>query len=121
MSPFREGYLYRLCCPAQWDGLRKCEHVPYSPDDAHDGFFHMSTPAQLLETAAKHYAIHPKLVAIGCPDSAPGELLKWEPSRGGALFPHVYGDVLTEWFDHLVPLIKQADGYVPVPGAEENI
>ncbi|MEM9233455.1 MAG: DUF952 domain-containing protein [Pseudomonadota bacterium] len=116
MTGFREGYIYRLMAPAQWQGLSQCEHIPYSPDDDRDGFFHMSTPEQALDTAARHYSAHPKLYAIGCPEEAPGDLLKWEPSRGGALFPHIYGDVETRWFDHIVPLVRHKEGATPAFG-----
>lgn len=114
MTPFREGYIYRLCCARAWEGIARGEHIPYSPDDARDGFFHLSAPGQVIETALKHYSEFENLVAVGCPEDAPGDLLRWEVSRGGAKFPHIHGDVLTAWFDHIVPLNRQGGTYVPV-------
>lgn len=121
MSVFRDGYIYKLTGAAQWAAISKGEHFPYSEVDGHDGFFHMSTPAQILETAHRHYLDHERICAVGCPEGAPGDLLKWEVSAGrqGQKFPHVYGDVLVSWFDHVVPLIRQGDQFVPSEDACE--
>ena len=55
-----------------------------------DGFIHFSTAEQLAETAAKHFAGQTDLVLVAVDGDTLGALLKWEPSRGGALFPHLY-------------------------------
>ena len=59
--------------------------------DRADGFIHLSTQAQLAETAAKHYAGRPDLMLLTVDLDALGDAVVWEPSRGGALFPHIYG------------------------------
>ena len=61
--------------------------------DARDGFIHFSTAAQVGETAAKHFAGGADLVLLAVDADALGRALKWEVSRGGDLFPHLYGDV----------------------------
>ena len=70
-----------------------------APVDLADGFIHFSTADQVAETAAKHFAGETGLKLLALEADALGEDLKWEPSRGGALFPHLYrtlktGDVL---------------------------
>ena len=62
-----------------------------SPVDLADGFIHFSTAAQVEETAAKHFAGQQNLLLVRVDADALGPALKWEPSRGGALFPHFYG------------------------------
>ncbi len=62
-----------------------------SVDDRRDGFVHLSTAAQTRETAARHFAGRADLVLAAIDADALGTALRWEPSRGGALFPHCYG------------------------------
>ena len=62
-----------------------------SPFDHADGYIHLSAADQLAVTAAKHYAGQSDLMLIEVDLDALGETLVWEPSRGGALFPHIYG------------------------------
>jgi uncharacterized protein (DUF952 family) len=61
--------------------------------DLSDGFIHFSTAAQAVETAAKHFAGQNDLLLLHVDTAKLGDGLKWEPSRGGALFPHLYGDL----------------------------
>jgi uncharacterized protein (DUF952 family) len=61
--------------------------------DLQDGFIHFSTAAQVAETAAKHFAGQRDLLLLRVDAAVLGVQLKWEPSRGGALFPHLYGDL----------------------------
>ena len=64
-----------------------------APVDLADGFIHFSAADQVRETAAKHFAGQHGLVLVAVEAEALGEGLKWEPSRGGALFPHLYGEL----------------------------
>ena len=59
--------------------------------DLADGFIHFSTAAQAAETARKHFRGEAGLVVLALEAETLGPALKWEPSRGGALFPHLYG------------------------------
>ena len=85
--------LYKIIAAAHW---RAAEHDGIfrgSADDLRDGFIHFSTAAQAVETAAKHFAGQSDLVLVRIDSAKLGAKLKWEPSRGGALFPHLYGDL----------------------------
>jgi uncharacterized protein (DUF952 family) len=64
-----------------------------APVDLADGFIHFSTPEQAPETAARHFAGEDGLWLVACDDAALGSALRWEPSRGGALFPHLHRPV----------------------------
>jgi uncharacterized protein (DUF952 family) len=61
--------------------------------DLRDGFIHFSTAAQAVETATKHFSGQGDLLLLHVDTTKLGDHLKWEPSRGGALFPHLYGDL----------------------------
>lgn len=61
------------------------------PIDARDGYIHFSTASQLAETLRLHFCGQSGLVLLGVSAAALGSALRWEPSRGGALFPHLYG------------------------------
>jgi beta-hydroxylase len=64
-----------------------------SPVDLADGFIHLSTVDQMSETLQKHFIGQPGLVIATIDLALLGDAVRWEPSRGGALFPHVYGDM----------------------------
>ncbi|PVB63199.1 DUF952 domain-containing protein [Labrenzia sp. 011] len=61
-----------------------------APVDLADGFIHFSTADQVRETAGKHFAAQSDLLLAAFDATSFGDRLKWEPSRGGALFPHLY-------------------------------
>lgn len=105
-----EKLIYRLMPPAQWEMALGSGHLPYNEHDQADGFMHLSAPAQTLETADKHYTAHTDLVAVGIDPDTLGPDLKWEPSRGGQLFPHFYGFVPAELVIHRVQITKSAAG-----------
>lgn len=65
-------------------------HFDGSEDDKRDGFIHLSTHAQLAGTIAKHFSGQGNLLALACPTGRLGDALRWEESRNGALFPHLY-------------------------------
>lgn len=74
----------------EWDTFRAMGETAGAPVDLQDGFIHFSTPAQVVETAARHFAEESDLVLVAFDSDQLGGALKWEPSRGGALFPHLY-------------------------------
>lgn len=86
-----------------------------SPDDVRDGFIHFSARGQLLGTAAKHFRGVADLLLIAFDEKALGEALVWEPSRGGALFPHLYGELSTALalWQRALPL--NAEGVPEIP------
>ncbi|MGL6210060.1 MAG: DUF952 domain-containing protein [Paracoccaceae bacterium] len=74
----------------EWTAFREAGTTLGAPVDLADGFIHFSTAAQVAETAAKYFATESDLVLVAFDDAKLGSSLKWEPSRGGALFPHLY-------------------------------
>lgn len=82
--------IYKLCARAEWDSAVAAGSYPGSADDARDGFIHFSTAEQVAATAAKYFAGHTDLVLVEVDGTALGQALRFEPSRGGALFPHLY-------------------------------
>lgn len=81
---------YKLVDRADWDAARAAGAYAGSAVDLADGYVHMSTAAQVVETAARHYRGRDDLVMVEVDLTALGEALKWEVSRGGDLFPHLY-------------------------------
>ena len=85
--------------------------------DVTDGYVHLSTAEQLTDTVDKHFAGSVDLHVAAVDVEAQGERLKWEPSRGGQLFPHLYGPLLLETVVAYGPLERDADGTVKLPVA----
>ncbi len=82
--------VYKILPGAAWEAARGAGRFDGSPVDLRDGFIHFSTAAQAQETAAKHFAGQDGLVIVGFDAAARGESRRGEPSRDGALFPHLY-------------------------------
>jgi uncharacterized protein (DUF952 family) len=83
--------IYKICDAALWRTAERAGAFHGAPVDLADGYIHFSTPEQLRETAAKYFAGVADLVLVGVDADALGAALRFEPSRGGALFPHLYG------------------------------
>ena len=88
----------------EWAALREAGETKGAPVDLADGYIHFSTPEQAPETAAKHFAGEDGLMLLGCEADHFGEALKWEISRGGAKFPHLYDTLKLEAVEWAVPL-----------------
>jgi uncharacterized protein (DUF952 family) len=86
-----------------------------APVDLADGYIHMSTRAQLTETVDKHFAGQNGLWVAAVDLEALGDALKWEVSRGGAEFPHFYGQLTLETVIAYSPLEREDDGTVRLP------
>ena len=82
--------IYKIFRASEWQALESSGETAGAPVDLADGFIHFSTAAQAPETAAKHFAGARDLVLAAVEAESLGEALMWEPSRGGALFPHLY-------------------------------
>lgn len=98
--------IFKIFRRAEWHAFRDAGQTQGAPVDLADGFIHFSTAEQVAETAAKHFAEESDLVLVAVRAEPLGDALKWEPSRGGALFPHLYrelriGDVV---WDKSLPL-----------------
>ncbi|RMC34997.1 DUF952 domain-containing protein [Paracoccus alkanivorans] len=82
--------IYKILRASEWAALRAQGRTTGAPVDIADGFVHFSTAAQLPGTLAKHFAGEDHLTLLACEAQALGGDLRWEPSRGGDLFPHLY-------------------------------
>jgi uncharacterized protein (DUF952 family) len=85
--------IYKIFREMEWHALERDGAFCGSPDDVRDGFIHCSTAEQTIGTYEKYFATVPGLVLAAIDADALGARVKWEPSRGGALFPHIYGDL----------------------------
>jgi uncharacterized protein (DUF952 family) len=85
--------IYKICPAAAWRDALRAGAYRGSADDRRDGFIHFSAASQVAGTLAKHFAGQSGLLLIAVDEDALGPALKWEPSRGGELFPHLYGDL----------------------------
>lgn len=83
--------VYKIVPRALWAEAEAAGRFDGAPVDFADGYIHFSTAEQAVETAAKHFAGAADLLIVAVDAAALGAALKWEPSRGGALFPHLYG------------------------------
>jgi uncharacterized protein (DUF952 family) len=82
--------IYKICPLALWRDAQAADVFTGAAVDARDGYIHFSTAAQVQETAQRHFAGNGDLVLVAVDPAQLGDSLKWEPSRGGALFPHLY-------------------------------
>ena len=104
--------IYKICTASEWHEAEHAGVYRGSAVDHRDGFIHFSTAEQANETASKWFAGQRDLILVAIDAAALGARLKWEPSRGGALFPHLYGELSLDavrWVDEL-PLGR--DGHV---------
>lgn len=83
--------VYKICPAAEWRAAERAGVFAGSAADVQDGFIHFSTEEQVPGTLERHFSGVPDLLLIAVNAAALGVSLKWEPSRGGALFPHLYG------------------------------
>src|SRR5262249_6438963 len=104
------GLIYKICEVALWRQAEQTGVFRGAGVDVADGFIHFSASAQVAETAAKHYAGAGDLVLDAVDADALGPALKWEPSRGGALFPHLYGELPLGAVQWARPLPSGPDG-----------
>jgi uncharacterized protein (DUF952 family) len=84
------GMIYKICATPQWRDAEREGVFRGAAVDLADGYIHFSTASQAQETAAKHFAGQGDLLLVAVEAEKLGAALKWEPSRGGALFPHLY-------------------------------
>ncbi|WP_246148423.1 DUF952 domain-containing protein [Skermanella pratensis] len=109
--------IYHMCRAEEWTAAKRTGSYPGSSQDAADGFIHFSTAAQIVESAAKHRKGQAGLVLLSVRADRLGPALKWEPSRGGQLFPHLYGALPVEAVVAVDPLPLGPDGRHRFPQA----
>ncbi|MFT6446695.1 Uncharacterized conserved protein, DUF952 family [Sulfitobacter pontiacus] len=102
--------IYKIFRSDEWQALRRDGSTTGAPVDVADGYVHFSTSEQAAETAAKHFAGEADLFLLAVETDRLGDALKWEVSRGGAKFPHLYRMLMLEdvvWAQPL-PLLNGA-------------
>ncbi len=102
--------VFKICSHTVWRAAEAAGRYAGAPVDVADGYIHLSTAAQVGETAAKHFAGQSDLVLIAIDTGLFADALKWEPSRGGDLFPHLYNDLPVAAVSWVRPLPIGADG-----------
>ena len=107
--------IYKIYPRALWREAERDGVFRGAPVDRADGYIHFSTAAQVRETAARHFAGAADLLLVAVEAEALGPALKWEPSRGGALFPHLYGDLPLRCVRSVEPLPLGTDGFHRFP------
>lgn len=85
--------IYKIVPKDTWAPAKAAGVFKGAAIDLADGYIHFSTADQARETAALHFNGQHDLLLVAVSTAALGEALKWEPSRGGDLFPHLYGDL----------------------------
>lgn len=110
--------IYKIFRAGEWAALRAGGATRGAPVDLADGYIHFSTAGQAAETAAKHFAGEADLMLLAVEAEALGEALKWETSRGGALFPHLYRELRMEDVHWAQPL-PLVDGVHAFPAGLE--
>lgn len=113
-----DALIYHICREEEWAAAEAAGRYQGSSQDKADGFIHFSGREQVVESAAKHRAGQEGLLLLSVDPDALGEALKWEPSRAGALFPHLYGPLPVEAVRRVAPLPLGPDGLHVFPPFE---
>ena len=108
-------FIYKIASREAFDALRATGKFPGMPVDLEDGYVHFSTAAQLAETLRLHFAGQGDVVVFAVRTGALGDSLRWEPSRGGQLFPHLYGELSASAIGAHATLAVPAEGSVVLP------
>lgn len=116
MSPL----IYKISPADLWAAAEAAGAFTGAPVDRADGYIHFSTAAQARETAARHFAGVGNLKLVAVEADALGAALRWEPSRGGALFPHLYAPLPLSAVRWVRDLPLGADGAHVFPRLAES-
>ncbi len=107
--------IYKICERMAWRLAEQAGSYRGSAADARDGFIHFSTAAQLAGTVAKHFSGQRELLLVAVDAGALGAALKWEPSRGGELFPHLYAALPLTAVRWTKPVPEEVSGQRALP------
>jgi uncharacterized protein (DUF952 family) len=110
--------IYHMCRTEEWTVAEAAGVYHGSSQDEADGFIHFSTAEQIAESARRHRAGQAGLVLVAVDGALLGARLHWEPSRDGALFPHVYGPIYPSESASVRPLAIGPDGQHVFPPLE---
>jgi len=107
--------IYKICPASAWREAERQGIYRGSADDLRDGFIHFSSAGQVAETARKHFSGQAGLFLIAVDADALGDTLRWEPSRGGELFPHLYGELDLGAVTAIMDMRARSDGTHDIP------
>lgn len=107
--------IYKIAPVVDWESAVVRGVYEGSDHDRRDGFIHFSSRDQLLETAEKHFGGMTGLCLVAVASEELGEDLKWEPSRNGDLFPHLYGPLPLSCVLWVCEFPLRADGHFQIP------
>ncbi len=102
--------IYKIASANLWREAEAQGHFTGAPIDLQDGYIHFSTAEQARETVALHFKGQDDLVIAAIDTDKLKDNLKWEPSRGGALFPHLYANLPLDAVAWVKPLPINEDG-----------
>ena len=111
-EPPDRGKIYKICSQTVWAAIRTLDAWTGSPDDLRDGFIHFSASHQLPGTIHKHFSGQSSLVVISIDANRLGDQLRWEPSRDGDLFPHLYAPMPLTAVIETRDLVMSDDGLI---------
>jgi uncharacterized protein (DUF952 family) len=117
----RRRLIYHMCRQAEWAAAEAIGSYRGSSQDTADGFIHFSTADQVRDSARKHRAGQADLVLVTVEAERLGAALRWEPSRDGALFPHLYSALPLGAVVRVDPLPLRADGAHVFPRLCEDV
>ncbi|MBV9077212.1 MAG: DUF952 domain-containing protein [Methylobacteriaceae bacterium] len=107
--------IYKIVRRREWREAEARGVYLGSADDLRDGFIHLSTAGQVAGTLARHFTGEPDLLLVTVEAEAFGDELRWEPSRGGQLFPHLYGPLPVPLARSVAECPVAADGQHVLP------
>ncbi len=112
-----ETIAYKLLLGEEMAVLEQDGYFAGAPIDLADGYIHMSTAEQIDETARRYFADKPDVHVVAVDLEALGEALRWEPSRGGDLFPHLYAPLTMASVIAFGPIDRDHEGAIRLPVA----
>ena len=110
-----EKIIYKISPRTAWEEAEQKGKFEGAPIDLQDGFIHFSAVDQVAETASKHFAGENDLLLVAVDATSLGDTLKWEVSRGGALFPHLYANLSMESVLWVKPMPLSDNGRHQIP------
>lgn len=113
-----DRYVYKIAPATLWREAERIGVFAGAPIDVADGFIHLSSAAQVRETARLYFAGLDDLVLVAVDVAGCGPALRWEMSRGGQPFPHLYAPLGLDLAAWTAPLPRQADGALAFPDLE---
>ena len=114
--PAHANAVYKIMTADEFGQLQRVGVFHGAPIDLADGYIHLSSASQLAETLDKHFAGHVGLVIAAVDIASASGSVRWEPSRGGQLFPHLYGPLTTAAILAFGGVERSLDGTLSLPG-----